>query len=99
MDFRQAVLELSRLEGQTVLFQVRAFGDDAIIFQMLDRIDRVSLDERAGRAVFFDAESSLLIREAAFGGAEWGAGWQRGDEDERQLCMRVGPVELAFLPS
>ena len=99
VDFREAVLELSRLQGQTVLFQVRPVGHEGSLFEMLDRIDRVWADEHATYVVFFDAESSIVMRPAAFSEADWGTGWRRGDEEERQLRIRLGSVDLGFLPS
>jgi hypothetical protein len=47
VDFHEAVLEVSRLQGQTVLFHVRSVGDEATFFELLDRIDRVWSDEEA----------------------------------------------------
>jgi hypothetical protein len=99
MDFREVVLELSRLQGQTVLFMVRPVGDEASVFELLDRIDRVWSDETATYAVFSEAESSVILREAAFEGAAWEAGWLNGAQDQRQLRIRLGPVDLGFLPS
>jgi hypothetical protein len=99
MDFREAVLELSRLKGQTVLFMVRPVADEAIVFEMLDRIDQVWSDESATYAVFSDAESSVVLREAAFAAAAWEAGWLDGAQDQRQLRIRLGAVDFGFLPS
>lgn len=101
MDFDEAVGELGRLQGTSVLLQVRAAGAKRTLFEMIDGINEVWADKDDADRVyvnFHDAEGSVALLRTEFVDAGWASAWTRGEEHEGLLRLHVGGIEVGFQP-